>query len=474
MRVHDRNGTYEARFKAEVVKKLPVNSLAALLALSCLAVTPFAASIPLSLSPTELSVHVNVGSRVPYGSEAWARVVLETPEGRFEYDTRERTGGNLVLPPEPFRVRVELYDGKELRASYEYEIRPERAVVNPFGPRYVEFEIVPRSVPQSPDARVWGWRVLHPSVEAPETHLESTFLLETPTGTAAFILRLDIAGDVPLLLPRPDDLTSLLTALSTSCLARELNTMLGLPDDVLYRPLTVPRLPPEYALVGLTACLTTLTARHYLGLVTLPTLGVFVNDGGFAILPLGLWGARLIAAGTGLPLPLVGALMRLVQWAFDERELSADVKYYWELPRLVLTTPPTWYLERALKDPARLIFVYLLPGVVIASLPLPLALLLYYLCELSEEPGLLGVLDAPVRLLLEWGLPTGLTHVLLLLLPALALYTPPPEPLEALLALPSSLAHLTTLLLTPPLLLLPQKLETEFEVSVNVDASPPQ
>ncbi len=54
-----------------------------------------------------------------------------------------------------------------------------------------------------------------------------------------------------------------------------------------------------------------------------------------------------------------------------------------------------------------------------ASLPLPLALPLYYLCELSEEPGLLGVLDAPVWLLLEWGLPTGLTHVLLLLLPAL-------------------------------------------------------
>jgi hypothetical protein len=153
----------------------------------------------------------------------------------------------LTLPSEPFRVRIEVYDGERPVARSEYEIRPERAVVNPFGPRYVEFEIVPRSIPKSPDARVWGWRVLHPSVEAPETHVH------LPPGNtdrdAAFILRLNIAGDVPLL-PRPDDLTSLLTALSTSCLARELNTMLGLPDDVLYRPLTVPRLPPEYALIG--------------------------------------------------------------------------------------------------------------------------------------------------------------------------------------------------------------------------------
>lgn len=39
-------------------------------------------------------------------------------------------------------------------------------------------------------------------------------------------------------------------------------------------------------------------------------------------MPLALWGLRLIAADTGLPLPLVGALAWLLQWAFDENELT--------------------------------------------------------------------------------------------------------------------------------------------------------
>ncbi len=38
-------------------------------------------------------------------------MVLETSVGRFEFDTSKRTctERSLVLPPEPFRVRVELY-----------------------------------------------------------------------------------------------------------------------------------------------------------------------------------------------------------------------------------------------------------------------------------------------------------------------------------------------------------------------------
>jgi hypothetical protein len=97
--------------------------------------------------------------------------------------------------------------------------------------------------------------------------------------------------------------------------------------------------------------------------------------------------------------------VRLVQWAFDERELSSESGSgtTGNYPASSSPHPRPGTSNAALKDPARLIFDYLLPGVVMASLPLPLALPLYYLCELSEEPGLLGVLDAPVQLLLEWG-----------------------------------------------------------------------
>ncbi len=80
---------------------------------------------------------------------------------------------------------------------------------------------------------------------------------------------------------------------------------------------------------------------------------------------------------------------------------------------------------------------------------------------------LLGALDAAGRLLKGRSL-TGLTRPPLLLLPILALHPPSPEPLETLLALPSTFTHLTTLLLTPPLLL--EKPQTEFEVSVKVEA----
>jgi len=391
-------------------------------------------------------------------------VVFETSRGRFELGRWNYL--RLTLPSEPFRVRVEVYDGERLIACSEYEIRPGPAVLHLFGPRYIQVEVTPRTVRQSPSVKF-----LEPEVHPSE--IEIPFTLETPTGTIRYVLPVHIYA--PDLLLSAEDIILQLLTFSTFNLVRVLNHLLGVPDEVLNRPFTVPRLPPEYALVGLAACLTTLLARHYLGLITLPTLGVDIGpEPGFATLPLGLWGARLIAAGTGLPLPLVGALAKLVQWVFDERWSYEKRRYWstpiWEVPHLVLTTPPIWYLERALREWPWLT-AYLLLGAIGINLPLSLYSLPYVYSLFDEPPweALAGLLDDIRTFVLEplsQSLPMGLANALLLLLPVLGFYLPTPTPLATVLALPSAFAHLMTLLLTPILLL--EAPETEIKAELRV------
>ncbi|NPB02718.1 MAG: hypothetical protein GXO28_07405 [Methanopyri archaeon] len=392
------------------------------------------------------------------------RVVFETPEGTFDLGRWNYL--SMTLPSEPFRVRVEVYDGERVVACSEYEIRPGPAVLHLFGPRYIQVEVTSKTTKQSPSVRF-----LEPEVHSSE--IKIPFTLETPTGTILYVLFIHIYA--PDLLPSAEDITLQLLTFSTINLVRVLNHLLNVPDEVLNRPFTVPRLPSEYALVGLTACLTTLLARHYLGVATLATLGVDIGpEPGFATLPLGLWGLRLIAAGTGLPLPLVGALAKLVQWVFDERWSYEKRRYWstpiWEVPRLVLTTPPTWYLERALREWPWLT-AYMLLGAIGVSLPLYL-FSFPYLYSLFDEPpweALAGLLDDIRTFVLEplsESPPIGLANALLLLLPVLGSYLPTPTPLATVLALPSALEHLVALLLTPALLL--EAPETEFKAELRV------
>ncbi|WP_457614237.1 hypothetical protein, partial [Methanopyrus sp.] len=116
--VHDRRGTYKAYFDARV-EESPVSPLAAIWATLAAARRPFVAP-PLVLRPSELDLSVSILWDVPMDSEAWARVILETPTGRYEFDTVRHpfTPRSLTVPPGPLRVRVELYDGRELKAAY--------------------------------------------------------------------------------------------------------------------------------------------------------------------------------------------------------------------------------------------------------------------------------------------------------------------------------------------------------------------
>ncbi|AAM02554.1 hypothetical protein [Methanopyrus kandleri] len=62
-----------------------------------------------------------------------------------------------------------------------------------------------------------------------------------------------------------------------------LTRALGMPSDVLHRPVFVPRLPPEYALVGLAAYLTALATRHYLGPLDYLAFSALVPAEGFFV-----------------------------------------------------------------------------------------------------------------------------------------------------------------------------------------------
>ncbi len=209
--------------------------------------------------------------------------------------------------------------------------------------------------------------------------------MNTPVGTAAFTLHIWVAGRVPLVPPPPGGIVTVLTALSTDCLVRALGTLLGVPDGGRSRCPGYPRSTRSW---GSGPASPALAARHYLGLVTLPTLGVYLEEASSSRRTARTLGRPARRRGHGTAPAVAGALVGLVEWVFDEREL--DVDYYRELPRLVLTTPSTWYLERALEDPWPLILEYLPTDAAIVSLLL-LSILLYYLCAegawVSFTPG---------------------------------------------------------------------------------------
>ncbi|MEO2240755.1 MAG: hypothetical protein ABGY09_01650, partial [Euryarchaeota archaeon] len=421
-------------------------------------------------SPAGLDLSAQLLERLPVGSSAYALARIESPGGSLTLNTRkhreirrerngvviithtERSSGKLSgLPLRPLRVRLELHDDEgRTVGTYEYTIRVGPAVIHPFGPRYVIVSIEGGGTGAS-GVTVAGWRVIEEDGERPETVLLWTAYHDDPRGRRTFILLLRLTARLPWTLPDPETLLDGLLGTSTTLLTLTLDRLLRVPPRVLYGWRSVPRLPPRYALIGLAACLTALATRHYLGPLTYATFGVFVPEGFLTGVPLALWGLRLIAAGTGLPLPLVGALGWLVQWIFDENE-EPDVipPHYWFLPRVVLSRSPLWYLGRALADLDALL-EYLATGAILVSLPLPLAQLAWTLLWAPT-----GLTDLPLILLAlaQTALtdPGALLPTACSLLPLLPYLFPVPAPLTVPAGLPALLTHAGSVLLSTRLL----------------------
>ncbi len=252
--------------------------------------------------------------------------------------------------------------------------------------------------------------------------------------------------------------------------------MLGLPDDVLYRPLTVPRLPPEYALLGLTACLATLASRYYLGLLTYAFTGAYVQEGVFGALPLELWELRLIEAGTGLPLPLVGTLARFVQWVLDDAYLLDECPW-WDVPRRVLLNPLRYVghcvremIEVGPVEAAWWLAWFAIQGALITVLPVPLAHAAYILSDLGGGPdpitSAIKCLLNVVTMCLKYPV-LAPVYALELGAPLLVSTLNVPQWLQEALALPSLLSYLLELLVILPQHLLSTP-TTEVRAAVTV------
>ncbi|MHC1580902.1 MAG: hypothetical protein ACXQTC_04325 [Methanopyraceae archaeon] len=444
-----------------------------------------------TLIPDGLTLSAQLLERLPEGSSAYALARIESPGGTLALSTRkhrevrrernevvivthtERPSGKLSgLPLRPLRIRLELHDDEgRIVGAYEYTIRVGPAVIHPFGSRYLIVSIEGGGT-GSPGVTVAGWRAIEGDGERPETVLLWTAYHDDPGGRRTFTLLLRLAARLPWTPPDPATLLDGLLGTSTTLLTLALNRLLGVPPEALYGWRSVPRLPPRYALAGLAACLTALATRHYLGPLTYATLGVFVPEGFLTGVPLALWGLRLIAAGTGLPLPAVGALGWLVQWIFDENE-EPDVvpPHYWCLPRTVLSRSPPWYLGRALADLDALL-EYLATGAILVSLPLPLAQLAWTLLWAPT-----GLTDLPIILLAlaQTALtdPGSLVPTACSLLPLLPLLAPPPAWLTIPAGLPALLAHAGSVLLSTRLLTAEPTTTVRVTLTVTFDRPGP-
>ncbi|WP_456483129.1 hypothetical protein, partial [Methanopyrus kandleri] len=191
------------------------------------------------------------------------------------------------IPTDPVRLRVELYWRGRRVGAFEYLVRPGRVVVPLLGPRYVEVQVERVRAEAVENLRALEPVIEHPSDSDPVTFIHWYYLYypEGGSGPIAYEVRLRIALAMPVppgSFPSSEDVANILLGLSTTCLVRALNDALGLPRSLVDGFLiTPPRLPPEYALLGLTACLATLTSRYYLGLLTYTLTGAYVQEGVF-------------------------------------------------------------------------------------------------------------------------------------------------------------------------------------------------
>ncbi|WP_457614215.1 hypothetical protein, partial [Methanopyrus sp.] len=234
---------------------------------------------------------------------------------------------HLTVPTGPIALRVNLYYGDRPVASYEYTIRPGPVIVNPFGPRYLKVSIEEKTTGVHGDIHAYGPFVFSNSIGYPATEVEWCYWYYPDDGSGPVTYRLSL---YICFYPSVSPTTLLQIALgapiiagellmiSNSCLTRLLNDIFHLPPSLIRDPLIVPpRLPPQYILLGLAACMTTVAVRHEVSLLlqilsNRPGLSIPIGD--MAALPLGIWGLRLIAAATGLPTPLAGIAARFVQW----------------------------------------------------------------------------------------------------------------------------------------------------------------
>lgn len=77
-----------------------------------------------------IAVRASLLSSGESGTNARVRVIFETPRGRGALELGRLNYLRLILPTQPFRVRVEVYRGERLEAAREYEIQITVATVD--------------------------------------------------------------------------------------------------------------------------------------------------------------------------------------------------------------------------------------------------------------------------------------------------------------------------------------------------------
>ncbi|MEO2240562.1 MAG: hypothetical protein ABGY09_00665 [Euryarchaeota archaeon] len=234
--IHDKRGDHRVDFSAHVEVKFR-DPVAPIARLSMGLLRSLGGSLTLRVPLDHIDVFATLGASEWWRAKERVRVVFETPEGTFELEPPNTL--ELSLSPEPFRVRVEVYEDGRLKACSEYEIQPGPAIIHLFGLRYIQAQLTSKILKQAPSVKFLQPEVLRTSKTEPSTEVIIPFILETPTDTIPYTLHIQLPGPYPL--PDGGTILKALLTFSTLNLVRVLNHLLNVPDEVLNRPFTVPR-----------------------------------------------------------------------------------------------------------------------------------------------------------------------------------------------------------------------------------------
>ncbi len=448
--VKGKEGDYEASFEATVAED-SVNPIAAILGLPSVGILRPLVHVGIEVPIDEVrfilytvSPVVNEHIKALVGT----RMEFEIPSNAMEVTPYVDAG--------PIHVHVQVIENRRVVADAVYVFSLGPAVLDLIGKRYIEVEPVEEEITlDDPGVRFYP-PIVTPGTGGmrPTTYVEIPIAIDTPEGTELYAIDFAIQGP-PMLLLQGQCLDYTL-ATSTAALVQALNDTLGVPKEVMWNTVFVPHLGPTYALEGLGACLLAALTRYHSIPVIYALTGDLLeydeydNEPGIATLPLALWGLRMIAAGTGAPVPLVGAIAKIVQRCLDSL-LGKDVPFF-DVPREVLTTPPSWYLR--VLSPSLLPYVLL--GALDVSLPLPLAWLFYQYLDTCHPESVLEFFESDIlEPLLEIGSfspALAALNAAMVLLPAAIMNVHLPTWLDWILAVPSLIVYLGSLAVTPALM----------------------
>ncbi len=473
--VKDGTGEHKAYFNGDVKTPLAVPPIAAL---GLMFFVPLTETVKVPVSGRDVTVELSIDG----GGAPGVTVTASVPGRASATSSIEETPIEFSPGSTSFPLVVEVIRDGRVIARCEYTVELKGYELSPVGTRRVDVEVIREASDTTGDVKFYEPVTLGSCDGTTDVEIPvSVYSVEDGFGgTGLYCVHLVVHP--PRYLPRSPDLMLALLEFSTLEMVKALGEALKVPDAVVYEPLSVPRLPFDYAEIGLAACLTAALARYYLPLMTEVTLGYgaeAMDEPGVATVPLALWGMRLISAGTGAPLPVVGGIGKLAQWASDAVVMpymeNLGYECPWDAPTAALMIPFHVYVESFLRDALDLI-PYMALGAVDVSLPLPLASYLYTRLD-YPLPGLAlrALWTTALRPTLEdlMGILSGHLTALLDLtvstLPLLA-FVSLPGWLEWLLALPALTVYLNSLLLAPEMLM---GVGVGTEMSADVTVSVP-